>query len=99
MNRNSLKVALAEAVEYFDSRGFHQWAEEAEKSIDCIEKNDFSFIDSLMFRYAPTCEVEELFITEYTLEQEEIVNKINSELADVVNSVYGALERTRGQVS
>jgi len=92
---NELSKALSAAAKYFDSRGFSLWANEARDSIERISAGDISIIEKLYLKYAPTCEVEELFITEYELADEEKINELNQALSEVIKNTYWALEHAR----
>ena len=80
-----VKIALEEAANYFSTRGFITWEKEARESIDLINKGNTDVIKTLYLKYAPTCEVEGLFITEYKPEEESKVNELNEALADIIN--------------
>ncbi|MCX7554061.1 hypothetical protein OS175_09240 [Marinicella sp. S1101] len=91
-NIGKLICALDSAAGYFDSRGFSHWASEARHSIKLIESGDQTVIEKLYLKYAPTCEVEELFITEYEIEDEAEVVALNQTLAEVINDTFKAIE-------
>lgn len=90
-----LAAALDEAAKYFDSRGFSTWAAEARESIVRLNNGDVETINYLCLKYAPTCQVEELFITEYEQKNEPKVVELNESLAKVINFTYAALERAQ----
>lgn len=74
-----------------------EWQSEARKAAEKIERNDFSFVESLWVRYAPTCDIDDLFITEYALEQEQEVNELNRQLAEAANKLFVLLERVKSE--
>ncbi len=83
---------LEKASEYFASRGFNEWSSEAKDAITLLKQGDRSVIDRLCLKYAPTCEVEDLFITEYEQSKESEIVALNEQLAKVINTTYSALE-------
>ena len=87
-----LNNSLLEASRYFESRGFYTWSEEAEESITQLNKGDKKLAEKLLLKYAPTCEVESLFITEYDESCEMEVIEKNEQLSGVIQNVYWALE-------
>jgi len=94
-----LTKALDVAAKYFDSRGFLVWSSDARESIVRINSGDLEAINHLCLKYAPTCEVEELFITEYEQENESNIVELNEALAKVINSTYTALERVQSAIT
>ncbi|WP_444898169.1 hypothetical protein [Microbulbifer sp. SSSA005] len=95
MVEEELKIALFEAASYFRSRGISAWELEALKAIKKIESNDFSFLEDLWIKYAPTCDIDDLLLTEYAAEDEDKVNKLNTQLAKIANEVFALLERAK----
>ncbi|WKD48219.1 hypothetical protein [Microbulbifer spongiae] len=93
MIEEELKIALLEAASYFRSRGIPDWELEAQGAANKIKNDDFSFVEDLWIRYAPTCDIDDLLITEYAAEDEERVNKLNTQLAEIANKVFALLER------
>lgn len=59
-----LRRSLDSARDYLDARGETLWAERMTSAPDMISRDDLSFVDDLYLRVAPTCEIENLFITE-----------------------------------
>jgi hypothetical protein len=98
MNKiGELICVLESAADYFKSRGFSRWSNEARNSIRLLKSGDHTVIEKLYLKYAPSCEVEELFVTEYEIENEEEVNAINHTLAGVINRTYWAIEHARSE--
>jgi len=94
MHKKELMDLLKAAADYFSIRGFVDWEKEARDSITKIENDDFSIIESLWLKYAPTGDIDNLFITKYELEDEERVNALNDQLAEIVNSLFAVLDET-----
>jgi len=86
---------LEKLQEYFYSRGFNEWASEAKDAITLLKRGDRSVVDRLCLKYAPTCEVENLFITEYEQAKESEVVALNEELANAINAINLALEASQ----
>lgn len=97
MIEEELKIALAEAADYFDSRSISEWASEARETVKQVEQGDFSFVECLWVKYAPTCDIDDLLITEYSPDQEEKVNELNSQLAKVANKLFALFERAKSE--
>ncbi|WP_444915930.1 hypothetical protein [Microbulbifer sp. TRSA007] len=95
MVKEDLKIALFEAASYFRSRGIREWELEALGAVNKIERNDFSFLEDLWIKYAPTCDIDDLLVTEYATEDEDKVNKLNTQLAEIANKVFALLERVK----
>lgn len=92
-----LKIALIEAADYFKSRSIPGWESEAREAAKKVENNDFSFIESLWIKYAPTCDIDDLLITDYEPENEDEVNRLNGKLAEIANKLFALLERAKGE--
>ena len=84
---------LQNAADYFQFRGFTSGNEEVLIAIEKLKLNDYLFVEDMYFRCAPTCDIEKLFITEYSEEDEAEVEKLNSQLATVINNTYSALSK------
>ncbi|WP_444946551.1 hypothetical protein ACJJIP_07450 [Microbulbifer sp. VTAC004] len=95
MVKEELKIALLEAASYFRSRGIPEWELEALGAVNKIERNDFSFLEDLWIKYAPTCDIDDLLVTKYATEDEDKVNKLNTQLAEIANKVFALLERVK----
>jgi len=92
-----LTKTLKAAAEYFSQRGIADWELEARDAIQKIENNDFSFIESLWLKYAPTCDIDDLLITDYKPEEEKAVNELNDKLAEIANSTFAALDKAKSE--
>lgn len=88
---------LKVAADYFSTRGFVDWEKEARDSAIKIENGDFSIIESLWLKYAPTSAIDNLFITEYDLDDEESVNTRNDQLAEIVNPLFAVLDKAMNE--
>ena len=97
MIEDKLKNALIEVADYFETRGISDWECEARESAKKIERGDFSFVERLWLKYAPTCDVDNLLITEYSPEQEARVSELNSQLAELANKLFALLERVKSE--
>jgi hypothetical protein len=93
---NRLLSALEVSRDYLKSRDENKWVEKMEHAIRCIKKDDLSFVDNLYSKVAPTCEIENLFITEPEDQSppisEEDANRINSEFAEIINELSNSLQ-------
>jgi len=93
MIEEELKNVLKNAAEYFSNREYSIWEKEALDAIECINKEDFSFVEKLWLKYAPTCEIDDLIITNYDPDEEEKVNELNAQLAEIANTVFNVLDK------
>ena len=93
---NRLRRSLDAARDYLNARGETLWTNRMTSALDMINRNDLSFVDDLYLRVAPTCEIENLFITEPKEQRppmtEDEANIVNDELADIINELSAALE-------
>jgi hypothetical protein len=91
-----LRSSLDATRDYLNSRGETLWADRMTLALDMINRNDFSFVGDLYSRVAPTCEIENLFITEpkeqWPPMMEDQANIVNNKLADIINELSSALE-------
>ena len=102
----NLRIQLEEAKRLFTNQGYHDWIEEVDDALKRMDRNDFSFLERLWLKFAPTCEIDDLIIIaphyhSPPLTQEQ-ADELNDELASVANSTFAAIERiknTRTSVS
>jgi len=91
-----LRRSLNNARDYLNASGESLWTNRMTLALDMIRRNDLSFVNDLYSRVAPTCEIENLFITEPKEQRppvtEDQANIINNELADIINELSAALE-------
>ena len=97
MNANELRNALKAAADYFAQTGNFEWESEARESLNKMENNDLSFVEDLWLKYAPTCDIDDLLITDYEPEDEPKVNELNEKLAEIANSTFAALEKVKSE--
>lgn len=97
MIKVELKKSLLVASEYFLQRGILEWANEASEAISKIENNDYSFVENLWLKYAPTCDIDDLIITIYEPEDEAKVNELNQGLADIANRTFALLDKYKNE--
>ncbi|MBV1907814.1 MAG: hypothetical protein KUG78_00740 [Kangiellaceae bacterium] len=97
MIEQDLKNALDNAAKYFGKRSISDWRDEALKAVQMLENNDFSFVESMWLKYAPTCEIDELLIIDAAPEDEERANSLNDELAEVANRTFAILDRLKNE--
>ena len=97
MNEYDLKSALSKAADYFENRGLSDWQSEALNAIDKIENHDFSFVEDLWLKYAPTCVIDDLRISDAAPEDEDNANTLNDELAEIANSTFAILDRIKNE--
>ncbi len=92
-----LKQSLEKALALFESCGFSEWVHESSESLRKLEQGDFSFVEPMWLRCAPTCEIDNLFSINASEEEQENANKLNNELASVANSLFAALDKKRNE--
>ena len=97
MNDSDLKSALSKAADYFGKRGISDWQSEALNAIDKIEDHDFSFVEDLWLKYAPTCDIDDLLIIDAAPEDEDNANALNDELGEIANSTFAILDRFKNE--
>ena len=90
---SQLSKSLVETRDYFLVREFTKWVSLLNDVIELERKNDYSFVQVLWLKFGDTCEVDNLFITEYEPSIEERVNKLNSELAEHINNLFSVLDK------
>ncbi|EKE69438.1 hypothetical protein [Gallaecimonas xiamenensis] len=95
MIEQKLKIALLEAADHFRVRGISEWESEARDAVNRLENDDLSFVEKMWLKYAPTCEVEDLLITDYEVEAENEVNILNAQLAEIANKVFWLLDSVK----
>ena len=93
---NRLRRSLVVTRDYLVTRDETSWAEHMATALDMIDRDDFSFLDDLYSIVAPTCEIEDLFITEPGKQHppltEDEANAANNQLADIINELSASLE-------
>ena len=102
----NLRIQLEEAKRLFERQGYHDWIAEVDDALKRMDQDDFSFLERLWLKFAPTCEIDDLIIIaphfhSPPLTQEQ-ADQLNDELARVANSTFAAIERiknTRTSVS
>ena len=97
MNTIELRNALNAAADYFAQTGNFEWEGEARESLNKMENNDLSFVENLWLKYAPTCDIDDLLITDYKPEDEPKVNELNEKLAEIANSTFAALDKVKSE--
>ena len=94
-----LKNKLSDAHDLFVSRGIDDWASQAKEALEKIENNDYSFVDPLWLKFAPTGNIDDLIITMPELHDpplsEEEANELNDELALIANETFAVLEKVK----
>ena len=89
---SQLSKALVDTRDYFFSRVFSDWVTLLDEAIELEQSNDYSFVHSLWCKFGDTCDVDNLFITEYESAYEDQINVLNAELAEKVNFLFSALD-------
>lgn len=92
-HKQQLELALVKAAKYFEKRSLDEWSFEVNHALQQLEKSDYSFVESLWLKYAPTCEIDDLIIIDYSQEDEDLANQLNDELAEVANEAFSALDK------
>ena len=87
-----IEVSLHEASSFFNKMGYVEWESEVQNALEKLKSEDYSFVESMWLRYAPTCAIDELIITNYKPEDEDKVNRHNEELAKISNRLFNQLE-------
>ena len=95
----NLRIQLEEAKRLFEKQGYHDWIAEVDNALKMMDQNDFSFLESLWLKFAPTCEIDDLIIIaphfhSPPLTQQQ-ADELNDELARVANSTFAAIERIK----
>jgi len=89
---SQLSKALVSTRDYFISRAFSEWVTLLDEAIQLEQINDCSFVHDLWCKFGDTCDVDDLFITEYEIAHEDRINNLNAELAEVVNHMFSVLD-------
>ena len=92
-----LKQSLEKALSLFENRAFDEWVHEISESLRKLESRDFSFIEPLWLKCAPTCEIDDLYLIDVSEKEQENATKLNDELAKVANSLFAALDKKRNE--
>ena len=90
---SQLSKALVDTRDYFIAREFTEWVSLLNEAVELERSNDYSFVHVLWLKFGDTCEVDNLIITEYEPTTEDSINKLNSELTELVNTLFAALDR------
>jgi hypothetical protein len=98
-NVANLKKRLRDAHALFEKRGIYDWASLTKRALEKIKNDDYSFVEELWLKFAPTCDIDDLMITMPQLHDpplsEEEANKLNDELALIANETFAALEKVK----
>ncbi|MEN8258064.1 MAG: hypothetical protein ABFS09_09425, partial [Thermodesulfobacteriota bacterium] len=90
---------LFEAHALFVRRGINDWAALTEQASNKLINNDFSFLEELWLKFAPTCDIDDLLIIMPQSHNppltEEEANELNEELAVIANETFSAIERVK----
>jgi hypothetical protein len=89
---SQLSIALVNTRDYFFSRSFTDWVTLLDDAIILEQSNDYSFVHVLWCKFGDTCDVDNLFITEFDSANEDQINKLNAELAESVNILFTVLD-------
>ena len=92
-----LKQSLEKALSLFENRAFDEWVHEISESLRKLESRDFSFIEPLWLKCAPTCEIDDLYLIDVSEKEQENATKLNDELAKVANSLFAVLDKKRNE--
>jgi len=95
--RAKLKQSLEKALSLFENRAFDEWVHEISESLRKLESRDFSFIEPLWLKCAPTCEIDDLYLIDVSEKEQENATKLNDELAKVANSLFAVLDKKRNE--
>ncbi|MBW1765354.1 MAG: hypothetical protein JRJ23_11585 [Deltaproteobacteria bacterium] len=95
----NLRIQLEEAKRLFKKQGYHDWIAEVDDALKKMDQDDFSFLERLWLKFAPTCEIDDLIIIaphyhSPPLTQEQ-ADELNDELARVANSTFAAIEKIK----
>lgn len=95
----NLRIQLEAAKRLFKKQGYHDWIAEVDDALKRMDQDDFSFLERLWLKFAPTCEIDDLIIIaphyhSPPLTQEQ-ADELNDELARVANSTFAAIERIK----
>ena len=98
-NIDNLIKRIRDAHALFEKRGIDDWASLTKKALEKIEADDYSFVEELWLKFAPTCDIDDLIITMPQLHDpplsEEEANELNDELALIANETFAALEKVK----
>jgi hypothetical protein len=62
-NVDNLIKRIRDAHALFEKRGIDDWASLTRKALEKIETDDYSFVEELWLKFAPTCDIDDLLIT------------------------------------
>lgn len=90
---HNLQKSLERALSFFRCYGYSEWEKETTFALNLLQQNDFSFVENLWLKSAPTCAIDELIITDYKAEEEPQINQHNTELALISNDLFRSLDK------
>ena len=95
----NLRTQLEAAKRLFEKQGYYDWTKEVSDALDRMNQDDFSFLERLWLKFAPTCDIDDLIIIAPHLHvpslTPEQADALNDELAKVANETFAAIERVR----
>jgi len=97
----NLRIQLEGAKRLFEKQGYHDWTKEVSDALDRMDQGDFSFLERLWLKFAPTCDIDDLIIIAPHLHvpplTQEQADQLNDELAKVANATFAAIEGVRNK--
>ena len=97
----NLRIQLETAKRLFEKQGYYDWTKEVSDALDQMNQDDFSFLERLWLKFAPTCDIDDLIIIAPHLHvpplTPEQADELNDELAKVANETFAAIERVRNK--
>jgi hypothetical protein len=97
----NLRIQLKEAKRLFEKQGYHDWIAEVDDALKKMDRDDFSFLERLWLKFAPTCEIDDLIIIAPHLHSppltQQQADELNDELARVANSTFAAIESVKNK--
>jgi len=96
---DNLRIQLSEAKKMFEKFGYHDWIADVSDGLKRLDRSDFSFLEKLWLKFAPTCDIDDLIIIAPHLHQppltQEQADMLNDELSKVANETFAALDRVQ----
>ncbi len=94
-----LHLQLIEAKRLFEKLGYDDWKADVSDCLERLDRKDFSFLEKLWLKFAPTCDIDDLIIIAPHLHQppltQEQANKLNDELSKVANGTFAAINKVQ----
>ena len=96
---DTLRIQLIEAKKLFKKLGYYDWIADVSDALKRFDRGDFSFLEKLWLKFAPTCDIDDLIIIAPHLHQppltQEQADQLNDELSKVANETFAALDKVQ----